>query len=232
MGDLKRTTLPEEIALAARIKTGDISARNELVSRNLPLVSHLVKYFRHKATEEDLWQEGAASMIRAAEKYDPTRGTRFSTYAAFWIRQGFESCMEQTSPVSGHRRWASGVDKREVGEQKRLVYLDKDRAVGSDSSGDAGETLQSLMLRSSTDVEHEVFRSEVTKRVRELVSKKKMKPRDRAIFVARYLADDDVTLDSVGKEHGICRERVRQIEARILGQVRKSLLPLRGVVED
>ena len=84
----------KEIALARRIKKGDLQARQLLVSSNLRLVVSIAKRYSRKGLDfEDLIQEGNLGLLQAAVKYDPTKGTRFSTYATWWVRQAIQRAL-------------------------------------------------------------------------------------------------------------------------------------------
>ncbi len=80
-------TRQEEFDLAQRVKNGDLQARNTLVQKNLGLVHKYVMSFEKPyLSHEDLFQEGCVGLIKAAERYDPAKGTKFSTYASWWIK--------------------------------------------------------------------------------------------------------------------------------------------------
>lgn len=89
VGNYKLLTAEEEIELANRVMTGDVSAKKALINSNLRLVIHQAKKYKTTASLslEDLIQEGNLGLIKAAERFDPRRGCRFSTYATWWIRQ-------------------------------------------------------------------------------------------------------------------------------------------------
>src|ERR1700760_4597511 len=90
-------TAAEERRLARRIETGDLAAKDRLVSSNLRLVASVARrYIGRGLPMEDLLQEGVVGLIRAAEKFDWRRGTRFSTYAVPWIRQAISQALANT----------------------------------------------------------------------------------------------------------------------------------------
>src|SRR3954462_9689755 len=94
-------TAAEERALARRIERGDLAAKDRLVRCNLRLVASVAR--RHVGrglAMEDLLQEGVVGLIRAAEKYDWRRGTRFSTYAVPWIRQAITQALANPGPLN------------------------------------------------------------------------------------------------------------------------------------
>ncbi len=88
VGSYELLSPDEEIYLAKRVQKGDESARNKMVNSNLRLVISIIKRYQHLGVQiEDLIEEGNIGLMRAVEKYDPDKGYRFSTYAAYWIRQ-------------------------------------------------------------------------------------------------------------------------------------------------
>ena len=94
--DHRLLSAAEETALALRIQAGDMAARNELIECNLKLVMSRVTWYARRSHVEvdELFQEGCLGLLRAAEKYDPTRGTRFSTFAVWWINQAIGRYLE------------------------------------------------------------------------------------------------------------------------------------------
>lgn len=100
----------DERRLARRVRSGDARARSTLVGRNLRLVLHVAKRYRGMGLPlEDLVQEGAAGLMVAAERFDPDRGCRFSTYATPWIRQGVSRAIANKGrlirlPANAHQR--------------------------------------------------------------------------------------------------------------------------------
>lgn len=90
-------TAHEEKALGRRSQAGDHTARNELVLCNIRLVVSIARYYRNRGLAmEDVIQEGIIGLNRAAEKFDPERGTRFTTYATLWIRQAIQRGLQNT----------------------------------------------------------------------------------------------------------------------------------------
>ena len=88
IGKGKLLTREEEVELAKRSLKGDARARNELIQKNLRLAVSVAKKMHRKGTDlEDLIQEANIGLMRAVERFDPTKGFRFSTYAHWWIRQ-------------------------------------------------------------------------------------------------------------------------------------------------
>ena len=96
--DATLLTAEEEVALARRIEAGDLQAREEMIARNLRLVSHIARcfegYVRGALAFEDLIQEGRLGLIRAVDRFDHRRGCRFSTYASHWISQAITRAID------------------------------------------------------------------------------------------------------------------------------------------
>lgn len=101
--DISKVSLLEhddEIALAERVQKGDEEARNELIKANLPLVVNIAKRYINRGLEmSDLIQEGNVGLIKAVEKFDPSRGFKFSTYAVWWIRQSIRKAIIENTGI-------------------------------------------------------------------------------------------------------------------------------------
>ncbi|TSC61957.1 MAG: RNA polymerase primary sigma factor [Parcubacteria group bacterium Gr01-1014_106] len=102
IGERKLLNADEEKTLARRIRTGDDAARQELIESNLRLVVHIAKRYARRDDPElfmDLIQEGNMGLFRAVDRFDPTMGTRFSTYATHWIRQAIQRALTKSRTI-------------------------------------------------------------------------------------------------------------------------------------
>lgn len=102
IGQRKLLTADEEKMLGTRIRTGDSSARQTLIEANLRLVVHIAKRYARRDDPElfmDLIQEGNLGLFRAVDRFDPTMGTRFSTYATHWIRQAIQRALTKSRTI-------------------------------------------------------------------------------------------------------------------------------------
>ena len=191
-------------------------SRDQLVLQNVGLVRRVVGGFdeRHR---DDLMQEGMIGLLNAAEKYDPSRGTAFSTYATWWIRVNITRYLrEQRGPVKAPLTVPG----------KRLdpfpMALSLDAPLGADD-----ETTHIDRLVDDADLEADALRADLSVQVQELISAtKRLSPLARYIIGHRLSSDEPETLEEIGSAHGLSRERVRQVEkntkrflARYLAQV-------------
>lgn len=250
----ERRLTPEEVSdLALRVKDGDADALDELVRGNLRLVIHVAGKYRERGLEMlDLIQEGVAGLIRAAQKFDPSRGHRFSTYAVWWIRQAIGRAIADQSRtirlpvhmgVTVHkvrqvreeylRREGSLPSFDELAEEADLSalrlrrVLDASRAparldapVVSDAEASMGELIPD---HRSPDPEATVVAEAKRRRLAEALAT--LKPQEVDVLRARFGLDGDPpkTLEAIGKDLGVTRERVRQIEKKALARLRNPL---------
>jgi RNA polymerase sigma factor (sigma-70 family) len=227
-----RLRLEDEYSLAKRAvgKTpAALEARNQLVMANYGLI-HLVAqaYRRAGIRYEDLTQEGALGLLRAAETFDPDRGVRFGTYAVYWIRSKVQRFIEhqrrETNP------FMAGVESVAAEDGKR--HIPRTRTVSLEAPLDAeGERNLSDMVSDPDDVtperramdDQEECRvsHEIWEACRELGD-----PRLEVIVRQRLLSRTPETLAQVGRRLRLSREGARLLEARVLTAARQRLQDL------
>jgi RNA polymerase primary sigma factor len=233
----------EEKDLSRRAKAGDKRARQRLIEKNLRLVISVAKKYRGVGLPfEDLIQEGNIGLMKAAEKFDPERGWRFSTYATWWVRQAVQRALAdkgRTIRVPVHmgdkiRKMARtynalsaelGRDPSDEEVAKRLEWtVEEVRDVKGampdatslnqplSSEQDASEIGELVEDQRSADTPEEVMREMETAGLKEAIER--LPERHRYVLIRRYGLDkrDVATLATLSEELGISRERVRQLQ--------------------
>ena len=249
----------EEHALAVKYsQTGDVNAAARMVTANLRLVVKIAyEYRRAYRNMMDLIQEGNIGLMQAVKRYDPYRGVKLSSYAAWWIRAYMLRFilnnwrMVKIGTTQAQRKLffnlskekaklsAMGIEPTHAEIAKRLNVEESDvtemdrRLSRSDASldspvGDADDktTTRLELLPSLADSPdrltedaqlHQLLREKLE------VFRGTLSGKDVAIFDKRLVADEPLTLQELGDEFGISRERVRQLEARLTGRLREYL---------
>ena len=236
-------THEEEIDLGRRIRKGDETARSELIEKNLRLVIPIAKKYRGKGLSfGDLIQEGNIGLMRAADKFDPEKGFRFSTYVTWWIRQAVGRAVsdkgrtirlpvhmgEKVRKVDRVTGELSAELRREPTEGELVERLDwtveqvrdvKETRLDAASlskpvsSQDGSSRLEDLILDETLcDVPDAVIEEIEAAWLREAIGRLPQKA--RYVLVRRYGLDDrdPATLAELAAELNLSRERVRQLQ--------------------
>jgi RNA polymerase sigma-32 factor len=239
-----------ELALANAYRaTGDRAAANRLVTANLRLVARIAREYSSSAGLQDLIQEGNLGLLKALERFDPDRGIRFTSYASWWIRAYIlrfivgNHRLVRIGSTKAQRRVFFQLRKelarleREGGEPdvkelaRRFEISEEEltslaaHVQGAEVAIDpAGDRDASFAVTSENRPDHLVERKELHGRVRAAIDRlsETLGDRERALLDARWLSDEPATLQEIGERFGITRERVRQLEARMLKDLRDS----------
>lgn len=243
-------TPAQEISLGRRAQAGDRVAIHALVQHNLRLVVSVAKKYQNLGmTLLDLIQEGSVGLMRAAEKFDPTRGFRFSTYATWWIRQAILRALNEQSRLVRLPEYLSGrrnlVDHARELLRERLGRTPSDAEVAHEANvpveqvtalaqasrpvasldaplGEDGELALGDLIRDGEPGAEELAEAE-DRRMAVAQALEVLDLREREVIRLRYgLSDNgrEHTLEEVGRTLGLTRERIRQIETKALRRLR------------
>jgi RNA polymerase sigma factor (sigma-70 family) len=257
ISDIPLLSREEEVELARRVAVGDEAAKQRLIESNLRLVVQVARRYLNRGLPlSDLIEEGNLGLMRAVEKFDPSRGVRFATYATWWIRQAVSRALAnqaRTVRLPIHVQILLG---RYVKEQQRLTQVlgrppsaaELAKALGTteEQVGELEELRQQPLsldapapsaTRRLGDVIADPTTDPATALTRlfreraELVAVlDDLAPNERTVLRRRFglEGDEPETLEAIGQRLGLSRERVRQIESGGLRKLR-ALLGARGI---
>jgi RNA polymerase primary sigma factor len=191
-----------ELTVTRRARKGEKRAQEQLVVHNLSLVISVArKFMGHGVRLEDLVQEGNYGLLKAIEHFDPEKGNRFSTYAVWWIRAYITRSLRD-GPSAVRRTTAAGVlPPRDLSLEETL-----------DPEGDA--THLDRLRDEGPGPDEQFMRREAQAQVRDALGKVRQRIGELGwdILSDRLTQDDPRTLEDLGRQWGLSRERVRQVE--------------------
>jgi RNA polymerase primary sigma factor len=255
-------TAAEEVALAKRIERGDRTAKERMINSNLRLVVSIAKRYQGSGMHlGDLIQEGVIGLNRAVEKFDWRRGYKFSTYATWWIRQACQRAVSNQSatirvPTHVHERRvklararqrlqaASGGEDPTVEELAQatgleLHYVEEalgaveanvslNQTIGSDGDGEFGDLFADDSAADPMEEAADAYRRQSVRNAVE-----RLPERERRVLELRFGFDGESTsLETIGRELGMSRERVRQVERDALAKLEHELAGVVSISGD
>lgn len=253
IGQVKLLTPQEEIELAARIKKGDKKAREQMIKANLRLVVKIARDYEGIGLPLlDLISEGNIGLMKAVERFDPSKGGKLSTYGSWWIKQSIKRALANQSKtirlpvhlvdkISKMRRTGMRLQEElgreptdeELGEelgitasrvsQMRMAAI-RPASLDAPIGDEDSNNFAEVVQDESADTPYEQLEEKtVTRMLQEMV--KTLDPREATILRARFGLDGgpEKTLEEVGQKFGVTRERVRQIQNIALRKLRKMI---------
>jgi RNA polymerase primary sigma factor len=248
IGRHKLLTAAEEVMLAKQIERGDPSAKRRMIESNLRLVVSIAKGYRGLGVPFlDLIQEGTLGLNRAVEKFDWRRGYKFSTYATWWIRQSVQRAVANHArtirvpvhvverqqklsraarrlevelgrePTKDELAEATGLPMQHVDEALGAAHasVSLNQTVGAEDEGELGDLFADREAADPFDEAEESLRRQGVRRALEALPE-----RERRILELRFGFDGEPwTLEAIGNELDLTRERVRQLEGQALARL-------------
>ena len=251
IGREEMISVEEEVELAQRIKKGDHKALERLTRANLRFVVSVAKQYQNQGLSlPDLINEGNLGLIKAAEKFDETRGFKFISYAVWWIRQSILQAiaeksrivrlpLNQVGSVNKINRMLNKFEQEnerrpsieEISLETNLPEDKVDEAMSANtrhvsvdapfSEGDEGSLLDVLVNESSPMADRQLVIESLQAEIKQAL--RMLNERERNVIEAFFGIDGpEMTLEEIGSKYGLTRERVRQIKEKAIRRLREG----------
>ena len=244
-------SVEEEVELAQRIRKGDHKALERLTRANLRFVVSVAKQYQNQGLSlSDLINEGNLGLIKAAEKFDETRGFKFISYAVWWIRQSIlQAIAEQSRIVRLPLNQVGSVNKitrmqnkfeqenerrpsiEEISDETKLTTEQVDEAMSANTrhvsvdapfaEGDEGSLLDVLVNESSPMADRQLVAESLQAEIKQAL--RILNERERNVIEAFFgIGGPELTLEEIGEKYDLTRERVRQIKEKAIRRLREG----------
>ena len=251
IGREEMVTIDEEIELAQKIKKGDRKALEKLTKANLRFVVSVAKQYQNQGLSlPDLINEGNMGLIKAAEKFDETRGFKFISYAVWWIRQSILQAiaeqsrivrlpLNQVGSVNKINRLLSKFEqenerKPSIGELSECTDMPEDKIddalkiqskhVSVDApiyDGEDSSMLDTMISDDAPMADKTLVMESLRAEIKRVLSK--LKDKEKNVVEAFFgIGQPEMTLEEIGEKYGLTRERVRQIKEKAIRKLRNS----------
>ena len=251
IGKEEMISIEEEVELAQQIRKGDRIALERLTKANLRFVVSVAKQYQNQGLSlPDLINEGNVGLIKAAEKFDETRGFKFISYAVWWIRQSIlQAIAEQSRIVRLPLNQVGSVNKinrmlskfeqenerrpsvEEISEEINLPEEKVDEAMSANTrhvsvdapftDGDEGSLLDILVNESSPMADRQLVVESLQAEIKQAL--RILNERERNVIEAFFgINSPEMTLEEIGEKYGLTRERVRQIKEKAIRRLREG----------
>ena len=249
IGNKPLLSIEKEQELAKKIAEGDESARKTFIESNLKLVVKIAKnYIGRGLSFSDLIQEGNLGLITAVDKYSTKKGTKFSTYAQYWINQAINKAINKKSrniripdymheKISTYKKVITKLENQTnhtptieeianemgitISEANTLKKLQQDTVSINTLIGDQNTELESLALKNETTPEDIAITNSLPLQIKDLFEKCNLTTREIEILMLRSEAKP-MSFKKIGEKMNLTRERIRQIEIEALTKIRNS----------
>lgn len=250
IGKVDLVTAEEEVTLAQKIKQGDQMALEKLVKANLRFVVSVAKQYQHNGlTLNDLINEGNVGLVKAAQKFDETKGFKFISYAVWWIRQSIlQALAEQGRLVrlpqnkigtynkankaymafeQEHEREPSTEELAELLEMSETeinnIFQSNTRHTSLDAPvHEAEDVAMGDLLKGGDETDEDVMHDSLKNEISRVL--KSLSPREAEIVNAYFGLDGEtgVTVEQIGQKYDLTKERIRQIKERAIKRLQKA----------
>src|SRR5438034_11725465 len=250
IGKVELISPEEEVKLAGRIKQGDQAALDKLTKANLRFVVSVAKQYQNQGLSlPDLINEGNLGLIKAAQRFDETRGFKFISYAVWWIRQSILQALAEQSRIvrlplnkvgltnrankaymafeQEHEREPSTEELSEILEMSETeinnIFQSNTRHTSLDAPvHEAEDVAMGDLLKGGGETDEDVMHDSLKNEIRRVL--KSLSPREAEIVNAYFGLDGEngVTIEQIGQKYDLTKERIRQIKERAIKRLQKA----------